>query len=68
MPMQTFLVRLWSSDDEPASDELHGVLESAGPRNLQPFRDDAELVSLLKAGLRRENTEDLTEPIKGRTP
>ena len=68
MPMQTFLVRLWSSDDEPASDELHGVLESAGPRNLQPFRDDAELLSLLKAGLRIENTEDLTEPIKGRTP
>ena len=58
MPMQTFLVRLWSSDEEPASDDLRGVLESAGPRKLQPFRDDAELLSLLKAGLRREDTED----------
>ena len=63
MPMQTFLVRLWSSDEEPASDDLHGVLESAAPRKLQPFRDDAELLSLLKAGLRRENTEDcVTNP------
>jgi hypothetical protein len=68
MPMLTFLVRLWSSDEEPTSDDLHGVLESAGPRKLQPFRDDAELLSLLKAGLRRENTEDSTQPIKGRTP
>jgi hypothetical protein len=58
MPMQTFLVRLWSSDDEPASDDLHGVLESAAPRKLQPFRDEAELLSLLKASLRREDTED----------
>ena len=58
MPMQTFLVRLWSSDEEPASDDLRGVLESAGLRKLQPFRDDAELLSLLKAGLRREDTED----------
>ena len=54
MPMLTFVVRLWSSDEEPASDDLHGVLESAAPRKLQPFRDDAELLSLLKAGLRRE--------------
>jgi hypothetical protein len=68
MPMLTFVVRLWSSDEEPAPDDLHGVLESAAPRKLQPFRDDAELLSLLKAGLRREDTGDLTEPIKRRTP
>ena len=58
MPMLTFLVRLWSSDEEAASDDLHGVLESAAPRKLQPFRDEEELLSLLKAGLRKENTED----------
>ena len=67
MPMQTFLVRLWSSDDEPASDELHGVLESAAPRKLQPFRDDAELLSLLKAGLRRENAEDVSSDLASRS-
>ena len=68
MPMLTFVVRLWSSDEDLASDDLHGVLESAAPRKLQPFRDDAELLSLLKAGLSREDTGDLTEPIKRRTP
>ena len=57
MPMLTFIVRLWSSDEELASDDLHGVLESAAPRKLQPFRDDAELLSLLKAGLREASTE-----------
>ena len=67
MPMLTFVVRLWSSDEEPASDELHGVLESAAPRKLQPFRDDTELVSLLKAGLRRENAEDVSSDLASRT-
>ena len=67
MPMLTFIVRLWSSDEELASDDLHGVLESAAPRKLQPFRDDTELVSLLKAGLRRENAEDVSSDLASRT-
>ena len=62
MPMKTFLLRLWSADEEPAAAELHGVLESGTPRKLHPFRDDAELLSLLKAGLRREDGEEVTEP------
>jgi hypothetical protein len=65
--MLTFIVRLWSSDEELASDDLHGVLESAAPRKLQPFRDDTELVSLLKAGLRRENAEDVSSDLASRT-
>jgi hypothetical protein len=67
MPMLTVIVRLWSSDEEPASDDLHGVLESAAPRTLQPFRDEAELVSLLKAGLRREHAEDVSSDLASRT-
>ena len=67
MPMLTFVVRLWSSDEEPTSDDLHGVLESAAPRKLQPFRDDTELVSLLKAGLRRENAEVVSSDLASRT-
>ena len=67
MPMLTFVVRLWSSDEDLASDDLHGVLESAAPRKLQPFRDDTELVSLLKAGLRRENAEDVSSDLASRT-
>jgi hypothetical protein len=67
MPMLTFIVRLWSSDEDLASDDLHGVLESAAPRKLQPFRDDTELVSLLKAGLRRENAEDVSSDLASRT-
>jgi hypothetical protein len=67
MPMLTFIVRLWSSDEDLASDDLHGVLESAAPRKLQPFRDDTELVSLLKAGLRRENAQDVSSDLASRT-
>jgi hypothetical protein len=67
MPMLTFIIRLWSSDEDLASDDLHGVLESAAPRKLQPFRDDTELVSLLKAGLRRENAEDVSSDLASRT-
>ena len=58
MPMKTFLLRLWSADEEPAAAELHGVLEGGMPRKRHPFRDDAELLSLLKAGLRREDGEE----------
>ena len=70
MPMQTFLLRLWSSDEELAATELHGVLESAAPRKPHPFRDDAELLSLLKAGLRTEITGEMKVPTttKRRTP
>jgi hypothetical protein len=57
MPMLTFLLRLWLSDEESADFELHGVFESAGSRRTHPFRDDAELLSLLKAGLREASTE-----------
>jgi hypothetical protein len=64
MPMKMFLLRLWSADEEPAAAELHGVLESGAPRKLHPFRDEAELLSLLKAGLRREDSEEMTEPTR----
>ena len=57
MPMLTFLLRLWCPDEESADVELHGVFESAGSRQVHPFRDDAELLSLLKAGLRAASTE-----------
>ena len=52
MPMHTFLLRVWSADGEPPPAELHGVLERAGSHEPRPFREGAELLSLLLEGLR----------------
>ena len=56
--MRTFLIRVWSADDEPAPVELHGMLEKAGSHEPRPFRDGAELLSLLLAGLRSASAEN----------
>jgi hypothetical protein len=49
--MHTFLLRVWSAEEEPPPAELHGVLEHAGSHEPRPFRTGAELLSLLIEGL-----------------
>jgi hypothetical protein len=67
MAMRTFVVRLWCSDEEPRLAGLRGVVEGAGSREPRPFKDDAELLSLLNAGLcSAEPTEP--RPSERRTP
>ena len=56
--MPAFLLRVWSAEEEPPPAELHGVLEHAGSHEPRPFRDGAELLSLLLAELRSAAAEN----------
>jgi hypothetical protein len=49
--METFVVRIWQpAPTTPAPlDALHGVVQHVGSDHEQPFKDDAELLAILRA-------------------
>lgn len=46
--VSTFLVRLWRHSGNPADPVLRGVVERAGEHATHPFRDELELLALLR--------------------
>ncbi|HUF00791.1 MAG TPA: hypothetical protein VMN35_00060 [Gaiellaceae bacterium] len=46
--MSTFLVRLWRQSGDPPDTVLRGVVECAGEHATHPFRDELELLALLR--------------------
>lgn len=65
--METFIVRLQPPGEEPEL-SLRGLVESLGARESRPFRNDRELLSLLRdlldAARRARRAPSLTGPIE----
>jgi len=50
--VETFVVRVWhpaQGEGGAGESSLHGVIERAGDTQLQPFRNEAELLAALRA-------------------